>query len=124
MHLSPRVNSLASASFELVYLDVWSPCPVASPTRFRYFVTFVDDYSRTTWLYLMKTRSKFVFCAKIHTRFHVSVQNLRSDNANEYMSKQFKSFMLQNGILHQTSCVDTSSQNGVAKRKYRHLLAT
>ena len=30
--------------------------------------------------------------------------------------------MLQNGILHQTSCVDTPSQNGVAKRKNRHLL--
>ena len=48
VHLSPRVNSRASAPFELVYSDVWSPCPVVSPTRFRYFVTFVDDYSRTT----------------------------------------------------------------------------
>ncbi|XP_057990555.1 uncharacterized protein LOC131172940 [Hevea brasiliensis] len=30
--------------------------------------------------------------------------------------------MTQNGILHQSSCVDTPSQNGVAKRKNRHLL--
>ena len=32
--------------------------------------------------------------------------------------------MLQLGILHQTSCVDTPSQNGIAKRKNRHLLET
>ena len=100
-----------------------------SLTRFRYFVTFIDDYLRTTWLYLMKARSELfsyfrVFCAEIHTQFHVSVQNMRSDNAKEYLSEQFESFMLQNGILHQTFCVDNPSQNGVAERKNRHLFKT
>ena len=99
------------------------------PTGFRYFVTFIDDYSRTTWLYLMKNRSKLfsyfrAFCAEIHTWFHVFVQNLKSYNAKEYISKQFQSFMLQNGIFHQTSCVNTPSQNGVTVRKNRHLLET
>ena len=64
------------------------------------------------------------FCAEIHTQFHVYVQNLRSDNAKEYVSEQFQSFMLQHGILHQTSCADTPAQNGVAERKNRHLLET
>ena len=41
----PRVNKRDGAPFELVHSDVWGPCPVLSPTRFRYFVTFVDDYS-------------------------------------------------------------------------------
>ena len=53
----PRVNKRASAPFELVHSDVWGSCPVVSPTGFRYFVTFVDNYSRTTWLYLMKNYS-------------------------------------------------------------------
>ena len=91
---SPRVNKRASAPFELVHSDVLGPCPVVSLTGFRYFVTFVDDYSRTTWLYLMKNRSELfshfrVFCAEIHTQFYVYVQNLRSDNAKEYVSEQF-----------------------------------
>ena len=78
---------------------------MVSPIGFRYFVTFVDDYSQTTWLYLMKNLSELfsnfrAFCAEIHTQFHVSVQNLRSDNAKEYMSEQFQSFMLQNDIFH------------------------
>ena len=88
---SPRVNKRAIAPFELVHLDVWGPCPVVSPTGFRYFVTFVDDYSRTTWLYIMKNcydlfSNFYAFYAKIHTQFHVYVQSLRSDNAKEYIS--------------------------------------
>ena len=63
------------------------------------------------------------FCVEIHNQFHVYVQNLRSDNAKEYVSEQFQSFMLQHGI-HQTSCVDTLAQNGVAERKNRNLLET
>ena len=101
---------------------------MVSRTGFRYFVTFVDDYSRTTWLYLMKNRSELFsnFCALyavIHNQFHVSVQNLRSDYAKEYLSEQFQSFMFHNDILHQTSCVHTPL-NGVAERKNRHLLKT
>ena len=77
----------------------------------------------------MKNRSELfshfrAFCVEIHTQFHVYVQNLRSDNTKEYLSEQFQSFMLQNGILYQTSCVDTSSQNGVVERKNRHFLET
>ena len=100
-----------------------------SPTRFKYFVTFVDDFSRITWLYLIKSRSELFshfsdFCAEIQTQFHVSVQTLRSDNAKEYLSKPFQSFILQHGILHQTSYIDTSSHNRVVERKNRHLLET
>ena len=47
-----------------------------------------------------------------------------SDNAKEYLSESFQSFMLQHEILHQTSCVDTPSQNRVVERKNRHLLKT
>ena len=77
----------------------------------------------------MKSRSEFfshfsVFFAEIQTQFHVSVQTLRSDNVKEYLSEPFQFFMLQHRILHQTSCVDTPSQNGVVKRKNRHLLET
>ena len=54
----PRVNKRVGAPFELVHSDVWGPRPVLSPTGFHYFVMFFNDYSRTTWLYLMKNRSE------------------------------------------------------------------
>ena len=46
---SPRVNKRVSAPFKLVHSGMWGLCPIVSPTEFQYFVTFVDDYSRTTW---------------------------------------------------------------------------
>ena len=61
MHLSPRVNKRAFASFELVHSNVWGPCPVMSHTGFKYFVTFVDDFFRVTSLYLMKSCYEFFF---------------------------------------------------------------
>ena len=75
----------------------------------------------------MKNRSEVftrfcTFVAEIKTQFGVSVKTLGSDNANEYTSETFRSFMLQQGIRHESSCVDTPAQNGVAERKNRHLL--
>ncbi|MCR2847923.1 DDE-type integrase/transposase/recombinase [Weizmannia coagulans] len=105
VHLSPRVHKRANAPFELVHSDVWGPCPVTSPIGFRYFVTFVDDFSRVTWLYLMKNRSELfshfrAFHAEIKTQFNLSIKTLRSDNAKEFLSEQFQSFMREHGILH------------------------
>lgn len=49
---------------------------------------------------------------------------LRSDNAKEYMSATFQTYVAQQDILHQSSCVNTPAQNGVAERKNHHLLET
>ena len=77
----------------------------------------------------MKNRSKLFsifekFYKEIKTQFGVSIRTLRSDNAREYLSQQFQTFMSSNGILHQTSCPHTPQQNGVAERKNRHLVET
>jgi len=45
-----------------------------------------------------------------------------SDNALEYVKKDVSSFCFKNKIIHQTSYSHTSQQNGVAKRKHRHIL--
>ena len=49
-----RLNNLKKSPFELVHTDVWGSCRTASTLGFQYFVTFIDDYSRCTWLFLMK----------------------------------------------------------------------
>jgi len=52
-----RVNNRNSSAFELVYSDVWDPNRVPSIKSFTYFLLFIDDFSRMTWLYLLKERS-------------------------------------------------------------------
>ena len=39
-----------------------------------------------------------------------------------FFNSTLKSFLLDNGLLHQSSCVNTPQQNGVSERKNRHLL--
>ena len=121
-----RLNNWATSPFELVHTDVWGPCRTASTLGFQYFVTFIDDYSRCTWLFLMKNCAELYsifqkFYAEILTQFNISIRVLRSDNAREYFSAPFISFMSQHGIIHQSSCAHTPQQNGVAERKNRHL---
>ena len=48
VYLIPIVNKRAFAHFELVHYDVWGHCPVFSSTGFKYFVTFVNDFSHVT----------------------------------------------------------------------------
>ncbi|RVW69976.1 Retrovirus-related Pol polyprotein from transposon TNT 1-94 [Vitis vinifera] len=124
-----RLNNRAKSPFELVHTDVWGPCRTASTLGFQYFVTFIDDYSRCTWLFLMKNRAELFsifqkFYTEIQTQFNISIRVLRSDNAREYFSAPFTSFMSHHGILHQSSCAHTPQQNGVAERKNRHLVET
>ena len=123
--LDPRTKS----PFELVHTDVWGPSRSTSTLRFRYFVTFIDDYSRCTWLFLMKTRVElFSILQKFHveicTQFNTSIRILRSDNAKEYFSTPFFSFMYSHEILHQSSCAYTPQQNGGVERKNRQLVET
>ena len=53
-----RLNNRAKSPFELVHTNVWGLCRTAFTLGFQYFVTFIDDYSRCTWLFLMKNRAE------------------------------------------------------------------
>ena len=70
-----------------------------------------------------KVRSVFMnFHSMIQTQFHTKIQILRTDNGTEYFNHSLSTNLQENGIIHQSSCVDTPQQNGVAERKNRHIL--
>ena len=124
-----RLDPQTKSPFELVHYDIWGPSRSTSTLGFRNFVTFIDDYSRCTWLFLMKTRTELFsifqkFHAEICTQFNTSIHILRSDNAKEYFSTSFSSSTSSYRIRHQSSCSYTPQQNRVAKRKNRHLVET
>ena len=59
----------------------------------------------------------------VERQFNAKVKIIRSDNAMELgKSETTLNFLRSQGIVHQTSCVATPQQNGVAERKHRHLL--
>lgn len=118
--------SRTTQPFEIVHSDVWGPFS-SSLDGFNYFVTFIDDFSRVTWVYLLKSKSEVFesfkdFHMLVTTQFSAHIKILRSDNGTEYMSHTMTNYLISHGILHQTSCVGTPQQNGLAERKNRDLL--
>lgn len=57
----------------------------------------------------------------IATQFHTKIKSFRSDNAAEFLDSYTSQFFAKEGILHQTTCVDSPQQNGVVERKHKHL---
>jgi len=94
-----------------------------------YFVIFIDDHTRFTWIYLMKHRSELpkiyiMFARMIQTQFSKPIKVLRADNAMEYKESSLLSFLQSQGTISQYSCPGTSPQSGRAERKHRHILDT
>ncbi|RDY14664.1 hypothetical protein CR513_00246, partial [Mucuna pruriens] len=120
-----QVNKRCNSPFSIVHSDIWGPSRVTS-FGFNYFVTFIDEYSRCTWVYLMKERSELLsilmsFSKEVENQFGKTIKILRSDNAKEYFSSELNSYLSSKGILHQSTCPHTPQQNGIAERKNRHL---
>ncbi|KAJ9546309.1 hypothetical protein OSB04_018852 [Centaurea solstitialis] len=112
---------------EIVHLDVRGPYKVSTKEGFKFFLTIVDDFTRSVWVYLLKGKDEVFDCIvnffnMLQTQFHKTVKIFRSDNGTEFVNTKFKTFINEKGLIHQTSCTYTPQQNGVVERKHRHLL--
>ena len=112
-------------SFDLIHIDLWGRYRVSSSCGTVYFLTIVDDYSRAVWIHLRLEKSEVKtvlpnFISRVSRQFGRSVKTVRSDNGTEFVC--LTKYFAEQGILHQTSCVNTPQQNGRVERKHRHIL--
>ena len=87
----------------------------------RYFVTFIDDYSRCCKVYFLKHKSEVFekykeFDVKVTNQCGYNIGTLRTDNGGEYLSKEFQAHLTSKGIRHELTIPHTPQQNGVAER--------
>ena len=66
----------------------------------------------------------FLFLKKISNQFGKKIKRFRSDNGTEFFSTEVRTYLLDNGIIHESSCVNTPQQNGLAERRLGYTLAT
>ncbi|CDF39896.1 unnamed protein product [Chondrus crispus] len=125
----PKERSSRRAYFclDLVHSDVCGPLEVQSIGGAKYFITFIDDHSNWSVVYPMHHKSEaferykmFAQLAQTHTGRKIKV--LRTDRSGEYLSTEFKSFLIANGTQHQMTTAYTPEQNGVAERLNRTLV--
>jgi hypothetical protein len=103
------------------------PMPSSSISGYVYYVSFIDDYSRKTWIYFLKSKdevfSKFKeFKALIENLSERNIKILRSDNGGEYTSKEFMNFCRDVGIKRELTTPYNPQQNSVAERKNRTIM--
>lgn len=112
---------------EIVHTDVCGPVTPEGHDGSRYYVSFIDDWSRFTIVYRMRTKDEVFECFKLYeamatAKFGVKISRLRSDNGGEYRNETFESFCKQKGIEMQCTIPYSPEQNGVSERMNRTLV--
>jgi hypothetical protein len=87
----PSSESVSQCPFDLVHSYIWGPAPFVSKDGYKYYIIFIDDFSRHTWIYFIKHRSEDLsiyknFSAMIRTHFNTSIHVFRVNSAGEYLS--------------------------------------
>jgi len=77
--------------FSVIHSDVWGPSRIKTITGKRWFITFIDDHTRITWVFLLheKSEAKNVFKnfnKMIQIKFQTQIQVFKSDNGKEYFN--------------------------------------
>lgn len=116
--------SRANRILGLVHTDICGPIKDESMAGFKYFITFIDDYSRKTFVYFLKHKSEAFekikeFKSLAETQTGQKLKVLRSDNGGEYVNKKVDAYLREHGIQHQLTIPYTPQQNGVAERANR-----
>ena len=120
-------DSHATMILERIHTGVCGPFSVASTAKHRYYVIFVDDFSRKCWIFFMQkkseTYSKFCeFKALVEKELRKQVDALRSENGGEFISCEFKEFCSAEGIRRELIAPHNPQQNGVVERKNRMIV--
>ena len=98
-----KSDTKTKGMLELIPSDVCGPMPSISLSGYEQYVTFIDDYSRKTWIHFLKNKSEVFekfkeFKALIENQLEKRIKTLRSNNGGEYNSKEFEAFYKEERI--------------------------
>lgn len=110
----------------LIHTDLCGPMQTNSLSGCLYMLLFVDDYSRKIFVYFLRHKSetmlKFLeFKRLVENQTGKTIKVLRSDGGGEYISKNFREFLVKSGIKHEITMPHTPEQNGTAERTIRSI---
>ncbi|KAL6327640.1 hypothetical protein AAG906_022203 [Vitis piasezkii] len=89
----------AKVPLEIIHTDVCGPLNVKSRGGYKYFITFIDYYSRYAYVYRYKENPRL--SKQIN-------QNSSISGGGEYLVYEFKDYLIENGILSHSRHWDTS----------------
>jgi transposase InsO family protein len=113
-----------SRTLELLHMDLMGPTRTASLGGKKYILVVVDDYSRYTWIRLLKEKSEAfdqatILFKQMQVEQDCIIQRIRSDHGREFENSNFEDFYNQSGIKQEFSSPITPQQNRVVEWKNR-----
>lgn len=123
----PQSTSRSQEVLELVHTDLCGPMENLSLGKARYYLLFVDDFSRMCVVYFLKSKNETFKYFKQYKEFAENQQSkkiktLRSDNGGEFCSAEMENYLRQCGIVHQKTNSYTPEQNGLCERNNRSIV--
>ena len=122
------ISNKRSSPFFLIHNDIWGPSTIPNILGSRWFVAFMNDCTRVSWIYLLKNKSDVshifpIFCTMVQNQFGTKLKKIRSDNARDYFNQILFHWFQKEGIIHESSCITTPQQNGCRRGKTVILLS-
>ena len=90
----------------------------------RYIMVVVDDFTRYTWVILLRSKSDApehieALCTRLQNEKNLKIDRIRSDHGKEFKNSYMESFYQRSGISQEFFVPITPQQNGVVERKNR-----
>ena len=120
--LTTTQNKRPTDRLERVHTDLSGPWSTATcGKQCKYLLSFIDDYSRYAWIYLLKRKSDVFetfqkWKALVENQSDKHIKFLRSDNGGEFCSAAMEDYLSKCGIHHEHTHPYTPQENGVAER--------
>ena len=123
----PTSERETSKALDLIHMDLCGPMPVASLGGNKYVATFLDDFSKMSFVRIIDSKAKTPTVVRevikeLQTQCGRHVKAIRTDNGTEYVNSELTEFLKSNGTIHQTTGPYNPEQNGAAERLNRTLL--
>ncbi|CAI7794700.1 unnamed protein product [Closterium sp. NIES-53] len=117
-----------TAHLQTLHMDVWGPACVSGQSRERYFLLVVDDYTRYTTVFPLRSKGQVIDVLipwiravrlQLRERFgqDLPVLRLHSDRGGEFSSNLLRDFCRGEGILQSFTLPDSPQQIGIAERR-------
>ncbi|KAG5881726.1 hypothetical protein JTB14_037942 [Gonioctena quinquepunctata] len=111
---------------DIIHTYLCGPMRTITPGGKKYILTFIDDSSRYSTIYLLSRKSEVFdklrkYVRLVQNKFNKKPRILRSDRGGEYINSEVTNFLKSEGIELQLTAPYSSKQNGVAERKNRYL---
>ncbi|CAI7857174.1 unnamed protein product, partial [Closterium sp. NIES-54] len=117
-----------TAPLQTLHMDMWGPARISGQGRERYFLLVVDEYTRYTTVFPLRSKGEFsavlipwigTIRLQLRERFgqDLPVLRLHSDSGGEFSFDLLRDFCHGEGILQSFTLPDSPQQNGIDERR-------